>query len=258
MKGKITKTKLSAIKNIASRMPGVVFKCFKKTLFFLDSHANLLVALATLFLAFLTLKYISVTTKMAEETKRLADSNIEQFKIKSYPVFLVVTQRITFESGRLVQRFNIHNKGEITAHNVTFLLVNVYKNKSELFVHNTGTYYEVGKTRRSIDIETKIQKDSFKWLVSETSLPKEYGFDDLKHALLFIKFKVPYDTVYRRIEVFGFILDRVPEKEKERLYIWQELSPSDCSDLVRRHQKISFAWSEQVNTFFKNSHLEMP
>jgi hypothetical protein len=115
--------------SILRRFRGMVISVgsrIKKVFCFLSSHANLLVALATFFLAILTLKYITVTTKMAEETKRLADISVEQFKIKSYPVFLVVTSPPVFNSANITQEFTINNRGEIAAHNVTLLLVSVF------------------------------------------------------------------------------------------------------------------------------------
>ncbi len=223
---------------------------------FLSRHANLLVALATFFLAFLTYRYIGVTTKMVEETKRLADTSAEQFKIKSYPVFLVVPSSPVFDSGQFLQEFAIHNRGEIAAHKVTFLLVNIYftKGNKMIYLAHEGTYYEFEGTRRSIDVESKIPAGSNRRLMSSIPLSKLDDFERFSHALVFVRFKVPYDTVHS-LEVVGYTLKEISNKPGSKSLAWQELSASDEKVLVDQCIRFSASWAGPSKSFFTDFRL---
>jgi len=248
---------LSAIQLFCKRNILSIIEFLKGFLSFLSSHANLLAALATFFLALLTFSHITVTKRMAEETKRLADINTEQFKIKSYPTFLVELERIKPEPERLLKKLKIRNKGEITAYNVTFLLVQIYQRNDGLsFCADLGTYYESEERMTSINFETKIWKGSSKTIVSSNRFLDGCNIDNLKYLLLFIKFKVPYDTKYR-YEVLGYILTKEYEKEKEPTYIWQEISINDRTNLIQRYLNLSSTWEQPIKLFFVDYDIEL-
>lgn len=188
------KGNLSLIMRLISSM----FVSIKRILSFLSKHSNILVALATFTLAGLTLSHIAVTRNMAVETKRLADISVEQFKIKSYPALVVYTPEINITSDSLIQTYIISNKGDITAHNVTFLPVLVC-DKSGILNFKTlhGTYYEDIPTNDASKHEIKIFKEASRRVIHKTSYQKGLNISELKYSLFFIKYKVPYDTKYR-------------------------------------------------------------
>jgi len=193
---------------------------------------------------------------MVKETKRLADISVEQFKIKSYPVFLVAPSPPRFNSGQFFQEFTMHNRGEIAAHNVSFLLVNVYRTKDnrEIFLSHEGTYYKFEDTSRTIDVESKIPAGSNKKLLSSLPLSKLDNFGRFTYSLIFIKFMVPYDTVHR-MEVFAYIIKEKTDKGANKLYIWQEMSSSDTKSLYRKFMGTSSKWTETAKSFLTDFRL---
>ena len=209
-------------------------------------YANVGVAFATLVLAI-------GTFWMALETKRLADISVEQFKIKSYPDFMVETDNVSFEENKLIQGYKVHNKSELTAHSVTILLVNAWEEgKQYVFRTVDKAFYESDEHKTTLDFETKIYRGSYKQLKSRTSIP--IGHDStasLKHALLYVRFKVPYDNKFR-YEIFGYILKedyQVPSKAKT---VWQGISQKDLESLIERMRKTegTGSWSDKLKMFF--------
>ena len=187
---------------------------------------------------------------MREETKRLVDTTILQFKIRSYPSFFISARNVSFDSGEIKQEYKIHNKGEITAFEVTCLLVNGYKRPdgNEEYYNLVQAFYKKGeKTRTSLHYKSKILPGVVFELHSESPLPKNETFDSLSYSLIFVRFKVPYDKVYR-YESSAYIL--------KKQSIWHPLSSDDTESLIKVYLKRLLiskkAEDEQVKDFFVN------
>lgn len=227
---------------------------------FLTSNASLLAALATLILALLTYRHIDLTRqmaietrKMAEATKTLADNDIKQFMIRAYPSFLVEVVEVSIENDKLHHEFRIHNKGEITAHNVTFLILLAHeKNRTLYFLAEMGALYKSEDeitAMTSIDHEAKIWREGHRRIVSERPFSQGFGPENLKYAFLFIRFKVPYDPQYRH-EVFGYTFKKAPGSLDE--YAWQDISRAVTEKVVAKYFKLPTDWDDQMAAFFSD------
>ncbi|BBO72137.1 hypothetical protein DSCA_60670 [Desulfosarcina alkanivorans] len=175
----------------------------------LNQYSNLMVALATFALAFLTYSHIDEAREMRKETKKLADSSIKQFMIKSYPVFLVVTEKTEYIDGIFNHSYQIHNMGELAAHDVTCLFVQVFKDRKKrwMFIVDSSGMYE-GKNRSSnLDYSEKIPPNSHKKISFKKHFEGEYAFEEMVYQLVYIRFKVPYDDIVdsrnQRKTIFG-------------------------------------------------------
>ena len=116
----------------SSTEKGKTLRILQKVLSLFKDYSGLIVAIATIALALITYCHMNEakemreeTKNMATETKRLADISIEQFKIKAYPAFLIEVKEISVDSTGIKKVFKVVNKGEITAHNVTFLIADL-------------------------------------------------------------------------------------------------------------------------------------
>lgn len=235
--------------------------------YWLREHSSIFVAGGTLTLAVVTAFHIKYTSDMAGETKRLADQTqkmtketqrladetkamseetqrlanlgITEFKMRAYPSFLIETGDLSIESEKLKQSFKVVNKGEITAHKVTSLVVNYHQNeKGEGIYWNVlKAYYRDTEWKTSLNYETKIFGNSGGTLiVSKSEFPDNYSLNTLKHALLYLKFKVPYAEGYD-FETYGFILKRDIRKSDtdKDYYLWQELDVDFTNKLIENH-----------------------
>ena len=233
----------------SSTEKGRWLRILKKVLLFCKENSGLIVAGATIALAVITYSYIneakkmreatvrvaSETKKMATETKRLADISIEQFKIKAYPTFVIDVRESSIDSTGIKKVFKVFNKGEITAHNVTFLIADVYKMNNHFhFSYNWGAIYEFDEEVNAISFESKIWAESDKTIISRVNFVEPYTFEKLKCAVLYIKFKVPYDEKYR-YEVNAYALKKITKKLKpqEEPYYLQNMSVADTDALIK-------------------------
>jgi hypothetical protein len=187
------------------------------------------------------------TKRMADETKRLADINIEQFKIKSYPTFFWDKPEINYQNGKLHQKYRICNKGDITAHKVRILIVEVYQNSNQrhVFKWNSQAVYKMDEPIRTFDFDVKIFRENCRTLSSERSISSKYSIEQLKYFLLFIRFWVPYDTKHR-FETIGYTL-RTKIKDSETKYHAQELAADDKKSLIQEHHQIASKIDPQIN-----------
>ena len=216
-----------------------------------ENHSAFIVALATCALAFITYFHIDEAKNMRRETKRIADLSLEQFKIMAYPTFLVEFKEISLEADSIRQELRIVNKGEITAHSVSFLFSYAFEHKDRYlaFVNDLRAFYkEFGEEVNSLDFETKIWKNANKNFITKFEAPRDYSIDVLKNLLIYVRFKVPYDEIYQ-YEVFGFALKRVEEN-----FAWQYISKEHQKNLVNRHIKtfdqVENQHSQALKTFF--------
>ena len=219
----------------------------------LDNYSTLLVAVATIALAFFTAFYIWEARQMRIETKRLADLSVEQFKIRAYPTFLIESKEVKFESGKLLEDIRIINKGEITAHKVTFHLVHVYGKYPHFdFINGLGTYYKIDKIMTTVDFQINIFSNAIREIKTETQLYKDYRIESLLYELLFIKFWVPYDEKYR-YESFAFLLKQDVVEKNEKLLHWQDIDINAKNNLIKNYFLSNAHKShKKVENFFKD------
>ena len=232
-----------------------------KLLSTLNIYSTLLVALCTIVLAIITYCHIDEAKKMRTETKRLADISVEQFKIKSYPTFIVVVEGPSIDSNRIINSITTHNKGTITAFNVTFLIVHVIeKDNGELeFIGLADHIYidEVG--RSSLDFKQKILPNAFAKITSRKPLTAEYSIENLKYLLLFVRFKVPYDNKFR-YEEWAYIKKVKKTKSDLTSYLWQQLNDEDTkkciNECLRDIEKTKTPEINKVKMFLTDYHIE--
>ena len=88
----------------------------------------------------------------------------------------------------------------------------------------------------SLNYEIKITGNGSNSLYSTTEIPPNYSLDDLKHALLYIKFKVPYDKVHR-FETYGFIKKKFSEgtNSNKKFYFWEDIDVDTTNTLIKEH-----------------------
>lgn len=213
--------------------------------------SNWAIAGATIFLAFATFIHIKTTSNMSEQTKRLADLSVEQFKIRAYPSFLIKFEEIKFEKDKLREVYKVINKGEITAQKATFLFAHIYGKKLNFeHVNRLGAYYKIDKLMTSLDFQVNIFSNAYRKIISEGSLHNNYKIENLLYSLLFIKFWVPYDDKYR-YESFGFIMKKdISEKNKKELK-WQDIDINSKNNLINNYFEASaHKTSDKVIKFF--------
>lgn len=236
-------------------------------LYELKEYSSLIVATGTIVLAVVTAFHINYTKEMAGETKKLADQTqkmtgetqrladetkamsketqrlanlgITEFKMRAYPAFLIETGDLYLESEKLKQSFKVVNKGEITAQKVTSLVVNYHlNNKGEyIFWNILKAYYKDTEWKTSLNYETKIfGNGGGSLIISKSEFPDNHSLNTLKHALLYLKFKVPYVEGYD-FETYGFILKRDLRKSDtdKDYYLWQELDVDFTNKLIEKH-----------------------
>ena len=226
----------------------------------LNVFSSLIVAFATIALAFITYFQIDEARKMRLETKRLVDSGIEQFKIKSYPDLFIVLRPVSYESNRIIQVLEISNSGEITAFNVSHLLVHFYENNSGKLFVNLVNYKENGEIKSGLQIKFNLSRDRRKVLVKENFIPEKWTFDSLKKALLFIRFEVPYDTKYR-YKTIGYQLKRdISAKEPGITYRWFEMGSNNTNFLIKAYMSSPSTKTDatygDIKDFFRDYDLE--
>ena len=118
-----------------------------------NRYSNLIVGTATVLLVVVTAVYIFLSWTIAKETKRLADISVEQFRIKSYPTFLITRTNPTYADGRYKDQIKIHNKGEISSYETSILILYAIRTQEQplSFLAN-WTYVYRDKDTESIDV----------------------------------------------------------------------------------------------------------
>ncbi|MHB0946047.1 MAG: hypothetical protein ACYC3B_02630 [Sedimentisphaerales bacterium] len=214
----------------------------------LNQYGNLIVAIATVVLAYITWAYIYEAKQMRLETKRLADISVEQFKIRAYPSF-IVSPEIKLESDRLVQTFKISQRGEISAHKLTVLPIDLFSDGTNvLYEYQTGTIYKEGNSENtSLDFEITLLHNAMHTLESKKEFPKSHTINTLKYLLIILKFWVPYDDKYS-YQISGYML-----KKSDPDYIWQRISMEDTRTLMSNPSwKVTGFDDKRVKNFFKD------
>ena len=206
-----------------------------------EIFSSLVIAAATIALVLVTIKHINearnmrkTTEEMVVETKRLADISVEQFKIKSYPTITITTKEYSLESDKNIQKFGFSNKGEMTAFNFSGLVINTYKDAMRIksddltFKERLEVYYKIDEEKIAlIEYEIKLPKGITRTLIHTNTIKPPYRANHPIHALIIIRFKVPYDTY--RYETYSFVL----EEEKK----WKRMNNEDTDDLLDQYFK---------------------
>jgi len=191
----------------------------------------------------------------------MVDLSVEQFRIRHYPTFQVIAEKMTAGSDRIFQEFKITNKGDITAFKVSPLFVNAYVHnlviggnlaKNMQFSVVFGSVYEFEGKKMSSEVEIDVLKDSPMAFVCHPKYPQGLTFDNLKNALLFIRFKVPYDNKYR-YSSYGFSLQEAIEGVTlpGQSYIWIKMDARDTNNLIKIFMQTSIVLEEKQKEYFK-------
>ena len=203
----------------------------------IELFSSLMIVVGTFALVWVTYQHIKeaqnmrkTTEEMVSETKRLADISVEQFKVVSYPTITITERDYILESDKIIQKFELTNKGEMTAFDFGMIIVNTFKIQNNShglrFEALLGAFYELGKDKiTSVDYEINFPKQIKRMIVNEKQLKPPRQVEHPVHALLIIRFRVPYDTY--QYEIFSFVL----KEEKE----WQRMNEENTSDLFERY-----------------------
>lgn len=205
----------------------------------LNKYSNLIVGIATVLLVLVTTIYIFLSWQIATETKRLADISIEQFKIKSYPTFLILRTNPTYTDGKYKDEIKIHNKGEIASHKTSFLIIYVIitqesnKQKQSSFWAD-WTYVYRDKDTENIDILDyckNILPNSGTIIGIDNSVP-DLIINNLKYQIVFIRHKVPYDSTFSyEAHVFAWEVKKKDKNSNENTFHWETL-PNSRRDVL--------------------------
>ncbi len=222
--------------------------------------ASIIVAVATIALAIITYFQINEAKLMRIETGRLVNTGIEQFKIKSYPNLSIVFRPLSYQSNSILQVYEIRNRGEITAFDVTNLLIQVYEKDSRRQFVNSWFYKEDGEERNGLRFTFTISPNETKIIEKQDFMPDEWTFDSLKGELLFIRFKVPYDNKYRYESNAYRIKRSVGAKEPAIVYRMGQMDSMDSDILIKEYMNspspIPDSTRNDIKRFFKDYDLE--
>ncbi len=206
----------------------------------LNKYSNLIVGIATVLLVIVTGVYIFLSWKIATETKRLADISIEQFKIRSYPAFLIVRTDPTYTDGKYKDEIKIYNKGEISSHRTSFLVFYVILTQEpnqpkKLSFLPDWTYVYIDKEAENIqvvDYSKKILPNSGTKIGTENLVP-DMIINNLKFQIIFIRHKVPYDEKYSyESHVFAWEVKKSGPNSNEAAFHWETLPDSRKESLI--------------------------
>ena len=222
----------------------------------LNEYSNLIVGVATVLLVIVTAIYIALSMKIANETKRLADITVEQFKIRSYPTFLITRGPPTYEDAKYKDQIKIANYGEISSFETSFAIFYAGQilndeNKPEFmfFLDWQSVYIDEDLGRLSvIDYSSKIRPKASKTI--ESFLPKDI-LDRLKYNLIIVRHKVPYDIIYR-YEAFAYGLEKSKDEKTNQLILhWETLPDSKKKNLCENLFKSLIMADGKENTVRK-------
>lgn len=206
----------------------------------LNKYSNLIVGIATVLLVIVTGIYIFLSWKIATETKRLADINIEQFKIKSYPAFLILRTDPTYTDGKYKDEIKIYNKGEISSHKTSFLIFYVIftqeanQPKKLSFLPDWTYVYRDKETEniQVIDYSKNILPNSGTIIGTENLVPDSI-INNLKFQIIFIRHKVPYDEKYSyETHAFAWEVKKPDTDSNETAFHWETLPDSRKESLL--------------------------
>ena len=206
----------------------------------LNKYSNLIVGAATVLLVFVTAIYIILSWKIANETKRLADITVEQFKIKSFPSFLIIRSNPAIVDGRFKDEIMIHNRGEISSYETSFLmfygvLTQEGNQPKELSFLSDYMYVYRDKDLEDIDIfdySKKILPNSGSIIGIDKPMPDEI-INNLKYHLIIIRHKVPYDSTFS-YETHAFGIERKQQDSNMNNLHWETLPDSKKNALFER------------------------
>ncbi len=197
---------------------------------------------------------------MRIETKRLVDIGVEQFKMKSYPDLSIAFRPLSYQSNEINQVLEINNRGEITAFNVTHLLVHVYENNSGRSFINLLSYKEDREIRNGLRFKFNVSRNSTRIITKQDFIPEKLTFDSLKRALLFIRFEVPYDNKYKYKSIGYRLKKDMNVQESGIIYRWSEMDSNDTNILIKTYMDspsaITDANYNDIKAFFKDYDFE--
>lgn len=206
----------------------------------LNKYSNLIVGIATVLLVFVTGVYIFLSWEIATETKRLADISIEQFKIRSYPAFLVLRTDPTYTDGKYKDEIKIINKGEISSYKTSFLVFYVIltqepnqPKKLSFLPDWTYVYRDKGTDNIQVVDYSKIILPNSGSKIGTENLVPDMIMSNLKFQIIFIKHKVPYDEKYSyESHAFAWEVKKSGPDSNEAAFHWEPLPENRKESLI--------------------------
>lgn len=199
------------------------------------------------------------TGKMAEYTKFNTDTLIEQFKIKSYPSFFIDVSKSSITPEKYEVKMEVVNKGEITAYKTSALIVSVFERENGTleFISDVTAYYNPGEKFTSLDYEKDFLTNTILKITQPNKYRKPYKMDDLKHLLIFLKYKIPFNDRYE-YESYAWILrERSQAKKDNSNKIFQELNVKDSKYIINEFIKIiKLSNLNTMKSFFKDYEMD--
>jgi len=201
-----------------------------------NRYSNLIVGTATVLLVVVTAVYIFLSWTIAKETKRLADISVEQFRIKSYPTFLITRTNPTYADGRYKDQIKIHNKGEISSYETSILILYAIRTQEQplSFLAN-WTYVYRDKDTESIDVldySKKIPANSWASIGIDIPVPESI-IKNLQYQIVIIKHRVPYDPSFTyETHAFAWEVTKQDDDSKQNTFHWETL-PDSRRDVLR-------------------------
>lgn len=215
----------------------IIVERTKKVASWANDNSSLIVAAATVALVLVTWWHIEEARKMRKETKRLADLQVEQFKITSYPTLMFTdVGGPNIKANKIFNDVRIYNKkGSVTAFRCTAMLVLAFINpkSGKTFQLEADSVYWVNEEHRStLDFEEKIVQDSHLHIQAKTPIDDDHSIENLIDLLIFVRFKVPYDKAFS-YETAAYVNECTsPEASESPSYLWQKLNTEDRKQLV--------------------------
>jgi hypothetical protein len=222
---------------------------------FIKEYNAVFSLLLTAVLVLVTFWHMQEAEQMRKETARMVDLSVEQFRIKHYPTFQVIAEKMIIAgSDKIFQKFTITNKGDITAFKVSPLFVNAYAHnlvKGKHFRIIFGSVYEFEGQKTPNDVEIDVLKESPMHFDCHPDYPPGLTFDNLKNALLFIRFKVPYDTKYS-YSSYGFSLQKAIEGVAlpGQSYRWIRMDARDTNNLIKEFMQSAMTLEKISKGYF--------
>lgn len=228
----------------------------------INEYSNLIVGVATVLLVFVTAIYIALSWEIATETKRLADISVEQFKIRSYPTFLITRANPTFVDGRYKDEIKIINKGEISSYETSILILWALATRKEqkigLSFASDWTYIYKDKDTENIDIldyNKKIPSKSATKFGIDNHMPEKI-LNKIKYQLIFIRHKVPYNKSFDyESSAFAWEVKKQDKDKTTNEYRWETLPNSKRDELLEKFfnsEIIGLKKEKKIIEFFKD------
>jgi len=200
----------------------------------LNDYGNLIIAIATVALVGVTAFHILEAKKMRNETKRLVDITIEQFKIGSYPTFnFEITNPVLHDKKTMKYFYAFENTSNVPALQVTELNLYAHKiNNVWSFQSIVRSYYHGSDELSSFDFHKDMPSGAGKQVECSGEFNRSvFNTHNLNIFITIIKFKVPFEKKFQ-YKCFSYrLMGNIKEKNSKAL--WAIVSDDRTENYLR-------------------------